>query len=93
MSIKKAINDLIPPEWDYVLRKNKVLTKFIDYMYEFCVPTYWRNNKYHRKAVERIRFKFSRGILDCIDAINTPEGYYFWKKIELEIETYKEQIR
>ena len=62
-------------------------------MYEFCVPTYWRNNKYHRKAIERIRFKFSRGILDCIDAINTPEGYHFWKKIELEIETYKEQIR
>lgn len=38
MSVKKAINDLIPPEWDYVLRKNRVLTKFIDYMYEFCVP-------------------------------------------------------
>lgn len=36
MSVKKAINDLIPPEWDYVLRKNKVLTKFIDYMYEFA---------------------------------------------------------
>ena len=52
MSVKKAINDILPQEWDYVLRKNKVLTKFIDYMYEFCVPTYWRNNKYHRKQLK-----------------------------------------
>lgn len=93
MSVKRAINDLIPSEWDYVLRKNKVLTKFINYMYEFCVPTYWRNSRYHKKATERIRFKVRGNILNCIDAINTEEGYYFWKKIEMEIETYKEQIR
>lgn len=90
---EKAINDLIPPEWDYVLRKKQSSNKVHRLYVWNGVPTYWRNNKYHRKAVERIRFKFSRGILDCIDAINTPEGYHFWKKIELEIETYKEQIR
>lgn len=34
MSVKKAINDILPQEWDYVLRKNKVLTRVIDLIYE-----------------------------------------------------------
>lgn len=93
MSVKNAINDLMPHEWYYVLKKNRVLTKFINYMYEFCIPPYWRNGTNYKKSIERIRFKFDRGILSCIDSINTPEGYHFWKKIESEIETYKEQIR
>ena len=36
MSVKKAINDILPQEWDYVLRKNKVLTRVIDLIYENC---------------------------------------------------------
>lgn len=80
MSVKKAINDILPQEWDYVLRKNKVLTRVIDLIYENCIPQSWRNNRMHKRSVERIRHLIRK-------------RYDFWKRIDLEIINYKEQCR
>ena len=59
MSVKKAINDILPQEWDYVLRKNKVLTRVIDLIYENCIPQSWRNNRMHKRSVERLRINMN----------------------------------
>ncbi len=94
MSVKKAINDILPQEWDYVLRKNKVLTRVIDLIYENCIPQSWRNNRMHKRSVERIRHLIRNyPFIDCFDARATSEGYDFWKRIDLEIINYKEQCR
>ena len=89
MSVKKAINDILPQEWDYVLRKNKVLTRVIDLIYENCIPQSWRNNRMHKRSVERIRHLIRNcPFIDCFDARATSEGYDFWKRIDLEIINY-----
>lgn len=93
MSVNRAINDLIPPEWYYVLKKNRVLTHFIKYMYEYCVPQCWRNKFMFKRSIERIKFRINLGFIFCFDPHNTSEGYDFWKKIDLEITNYIEQCR
>lgn len=98
MSVKKAINDLIPPEWDYVLRKNKVLTHFIDYVYNYNVPSIWRNRYGFKEALKLLKYRINKAhaystIFVCIDPWNTYEGYEFWLKINQDINSYKEQIR
>ena len=94
MSVKKAINEFIPHEWDYVLRKNKVLTRVIDLIYDDCVPMSWRNNRMHKESVKRVKHLISTcPFIECFNARATSEGYDFWKKIDLEIINYKEQCR
>lgn len=93
MSVKTAINVLIPPEWDYVLRKNKVLTVFKEYLYDYSVPYKLRNKRCYKISIARIKHNISCGLTFCFDTYNTKEGYKFWQKIEFEINEYIEQCR
>lgn len=94
MSLRKAINDLLPSEWEYVLRKNKVLTKAISYIYRDAIPDSWKTKYKCKYAVNRImHLTHNCPFIHCFDANNTIEGFSFWAKIDLEIVQYKESLR
>lgn len=94
MSVKRIIPKIIPHEWDYVLRKNKVLSNFVNYVYRDVVLPQWKNYKKAKFSVNRIKHLVTNCPLTrCFNTSNTVEGTKFWEKIEQEINIYKEQCR
>ena len=89
-----AIRNLIPQEWDYVLRKNKSLSNFCKYVYRDSVPNYWKNAIHYRKAITSIKVILrNRPFLSCFNSNNTIEGWKYWAKINEEIQNYKLQYK
>lgn len=94
MSVKAAIKDLLPHSWDKVLRENKVLTNFCDYLYRDCVPEGWKNGKNWKYSINRIRhLTTSAPFLSCFNQNNTKEGVNFWVNISEQIENYEESCK
>ena len=92
--VKAAIKNNLPQEWDYVLRKNRCLTRAIDYIYNSCIPDSWKNKYMYHKSIQRITHLVRNfSITECFDASLTDEGYAFWLDIEEQITNYKEQCR
>lgn len=91
MSTRAAIMNMIPFSWDIVLRKHRKLTRFVEYMYNDCVPIKMRNKYHYRAAIRICRLRIQeRRILDCFDAIHSKEGLAYWENIQYEINQLEE---
>ena len=92
--VKNTIKDIIPQEWEHVLRENKVLTNFCEYVYRDVVPLNWRNYKNGKNAVNRIKHLTSNcAFLNCFNFNDTKEGTAFWLDINEKIIIFKDQSR
>lgn len=100
MSIKKAIRDLIPPECDYVLRDNCVISIFVDLTYN-ALPDEYKNRFQYKRAIEIVKYRIK--MMDLNNDVYYCIGYVpaqiskidaaFWNMINRKIKEYKEQIR
>lgn len=97
MSLKKAIKKRIPYNWEYVLRKNKVFTSFVDQFYSYRIKL-----AYHTVDKKKRLEVFKAYLTVYLDTLSfnhslpfdkTVEGKVFWEKINQEIINYTEQCK
>lgn len=72
--LKKAIRDNLPESWEKILRKHKILIKFVNYAYE-SLPyymkggSYMKNDSYRRRkyqlGIDRIRHLYANTPIYC----------------------------
>lgn len=92
---KQYIKKHMPPEWEYILKKEKVYTKFVDYVYKQQVKKGSADTKeiIYRKNCMFILRALSGSFILSIDFLRTKEGYQFWQDIQYKINKYKESCR
>ena len=57
MSLKKAIRNKLPFEWEVVLKSKKKLGLFVDLVY-CSLPSYYRNKGGFKEGVKRVDYMF-----------------------------------
>lgn len=102
---KKLIRECIDPELAAILRKHRITEKFINNTYNNIKKLQYDyakknevsvNNKYllyqARKAI-KTRLEPRMCVIVAFYWRDTPEGYSFWDKIDLEYRERLEQLR
>ena len=94
MGLKKMIIARIPHEWEHVLRKNRVLTKYVNIIYEAECPSRTGDNYIIKRRINRIKARMTtHSLLLTLIGLSSEIDLEFWKKIENEIKEYREQCR
>jgi hypothetical protein len=85
MSLKKAIQANIPPAWEQVLRDEKKLTAFVNYLYD-QTPYTMKGSRNWKRGLENALIGFRRHTIDrMINPDRTKEGRLYWQKIAYKI--------
>ena len=90
MSVKNYIKENIPQSWDYVLRQNRCLERFINQFYN-AVAKEKNKNKYHYN----VTIMNARHHLRCYSlgtiaiGFKFKEGSEFWNNIDYQIKQYE----
>lgn len=90
MSVKNYIKENIPQSWDYVLRQNKCLERFINQFYD-AIAKEKNKNKYHYN----VTIMNARHHLRCYSlgtiaiGFKFKEGSEFWNNIDYQIKQYE----
>lgn len=90
MSVKNYIKENIPQSWDYVLRQNRCLERFINQFYD-AIAKEKNKNKYHYN----ITIMNARHHLRCYSlgtiaiGFKFKEGSEFWNNIDYQIKQYE----
>jgi hypothetical protein len=85
MSLKKAIIANLPPSWDQVLREEKKLTAFVNYLYD-QTPYTMKGSRNWKRGLENIKLGFRVHPIDrVINPDKTKEGPQYWRQIAFKI--------
>ena len=90
MSVKNYIKENIPQSWDYVLRQNRCLERFINQFYN-AIAKEKNKNKYHYN----VTIMNARHHLRCYSlgtiaiGFKFKEGSEFWNNIDYQIKQYE----
>lgn len=94
MGVRAAIKDNIPFEWEDILRKHKVYSKYVEYVYYHNIPIDWRNKYRYPLSVRRVKHILRYApFLQTFRYLITPEGEAFWENIDREIINYMEEYK
>lgn len=89
MDVKQKIVSLIPLEWEEVLRREKVLTKFCSYVSRDSVMKKMKNGAYFKNVEVNLNRGIARtNILYCFNYMHTTEGAAFWNDIDIKIKNH-----
>ena len=90
MSVKNYIKENLPQSWDYVLRQNRCLERFINQFYD-AIAKEKNKNKYHYN----VTIMNARHHLRCYSlgtiavGFKFKEGSEFWNNIDYQIKQYE----
>lgn len=103
MGLKRMIRDYIPQPWLYVLQEHKVITKYVDLVYNtHCFSA--KKKRRDPQCIKNCMFKIKRALTESnLVKDSTSFWYSFnslellsnlereeWKKLDREIQNYKE---
>lgn len=97
--LKGYIRDNLPESWEHVLRKHKLINKFVNYMYQ-SIPLNKRGSKISdgrpgwKRGITLINCCFNNyKIYQCIDHNLINDSSVNWKSIHNEIVEYENNCR
>ena len=94
MGVRAAIKDNIPFEREYILKKHRVYSKYVEYVYYHNIPINWRNKYRYPASVRRVKHILKyMPFLQTFRYLITPEGKRFWEEINMEIINYTEECK
>lgn len=94
MGVRAAIKDNIPYEWEYILKKHRIYSKYVEYVYNHNIPISWRNKYRYPASVRRVKNILRyMPFLQTFNYLITSEGERFWEDINREIINYTEECK
>lgn len=97
--LKGYIHDRMPESWEKILRKHKLLKKFVNYMY-MSIPSNKKSSKLidgkpgWKRGILHIECCFKHWkIYQCIDHAKINDSSINWKQISDEITEYENNCR
>lgn len=91
--LRAVIVKVLPQPWEHVLRKEKKLQKFVNYVYR-DLPSYYKGTHGWKEGLQRVKQDFSnKRINACFNAKNSDEGIEYWYRMGNKIIDYLDQLR
>lgn len=99
--LRRAIQYYMPIAWETVLRKHKIYTQYIEYVYK-SLPDYMKGKKIYcnqigwRIGLRRVQYMFKNWkIYDCIQGqyLNAFKIKVDWKFLDIEIFEYYQKYK
>ena len=91
--LRAVIVKVLPSTWEHVLRKEKKLQAFIEYVYR-DLPSFYKGSYGWKEGVKRCKQDFStKRINACFNAKNSKEGLTYWYGIGNKIIDYQNSLR
>lgn len=91
--LRGFIKARLPESWETILRKERKLSVFIEYVYA-ATPSVMKGGRGWRRGVHNISVGFNRcKIYEMFQADKTKEGLLYWVGIHNKIKDFEQQMK
>ena len=91
--LRAVIIKILPHEWEHVLRKEKKLEAFVNYVYR-DLPSFYKGKYGWKEGVKRTKQDFqTKRINACFCAKDSEEGIEYWYRIGNKILDYSNSLK
>lgn len=93
VGLRKAILNNLPESWEVILRREKILSTFIERLYQ-NIPSYYKGRYGFKHGIERAKWMMNNlPIHQCINHHVVNEDVINWYEINRKIKEYENNCK